>query len=97
MSTTRCDCVDRMDAQLAPHGVRVARAFQFSEDMSRMVDVLVVGTEPFVVDGKRRRSKGPIVAASHCPFCGAKWVFADEPRKRPSRTRPNAAEGDAHV
>lgn len=65
-----CECVKKIDAQLASKNVRIGMAMSTSPDMSRLTSRLLVGIEKI---DKKSRKPVPFVVATFCPFCGLKW------------------------
>lgn len=63
-----CDCMSDLNNRLAEHGVKIAPAINFFT--GNAVPVIVTEKLP----GKR--GKGPVLVASHCPFCGTPYPKA---------------------
>ena len=64
-----CNCIKQVNEQLASANGRLAVGFGITKDLG-VIARLLVGVEK--VD-KAKRAKPPVVSASHCPFCGAKF------------------------
>ena len=65
---TRCKCIEQLNEVLASQNARIATAFQVTESLDVRMKILVA-TER--IDQNTRKAL-PVVAASHCPFCGVK-------------------------
>lgn len=66
-----CDCIETVNAKLAPdHTLNCTMAFRTGEISRPMIDLI---RHP---EWKRetRRGKPGFMVASHCPFCGEKYV-----------------------
>lgn len=74
-----CDCVKRVNAQLAPKNSMLAMGLGITAD-NRMIGRLLIQTEK--LDRNKRGAKSPAVVASYCPFCGGE-VKDDEPAVNP--------------
>lgn len=57
-----CDCIDRVNIELAPHGAELLTS------MFRM-------PRAFIALHKLQKTRGklPLLQASYCPFCGAQY------------------------
>lgn len=64
-----CECVEKMNAALAPKNGKLAIAISISPDLSTMTSRLMVATEKI---DKAKRKPAPTALASYCPFCGEK-------------------------
>jgi hypothetical protein len=65
-----CECVKKVDEQLAPKNARIGMAMGISPDMNQLTSRLLVATEKI---DKKSRKPVPFVVATFCPFCGVKW------------------------
>jgi len=63
-----CDCLSKIDANLAEHNGRLAVALTLSKDLKIIGARLLIATEKI---DKAKRKRLPAVMASFCPFCGA--------------------------
>lgn len=63
-----CDCIKKMDAELAKHNGKLATGFQITADMGVKLRY-TMATEKI---DKTKRKPVPSVMCSHCPFCGEK-------------------------
>lgn len=79
MSEGSCNCIQRVNEQIADRNIKIATSFQYAESVSeegkrsaRLMQRVIVATEK--LDSNKRSNKKPmIVVASYCPFCGIKW------------------------
>ena len=62
-----CDCLKRVNEQLAPYNGKVATGFIITDELGVEMRVLIA-TEK--VDKAKRKPLPPLTAA-FCPFCGA--------------------------
>jgi hypothetical protein len=58
------DCIEKMNALLAPYNTQLLPVFQFSEDMPQRI---VIATDK--LDAKKR-GKPMLLYAKYCPMCG---------------------------
>jgi len=64
-----CECLEKVDAQLAQYNTRVGTALSLSEDMSQMWVDIVISSEKVE---KKKRGRARTIVAAYCPFCGVK-------------------------
>lgn len=64
---TSCDCVSKVNAQLAPKGGMLSMALGITGDMNVIGRLLLVTEKTGT-----KRAKLPRVTATFCPFCGVK-------------------------
>lgn len=63
MTTTKCDCITRVNADLRAHNGKITLP-------------LIGRQQPFVQTNKldeKKRGKVPLLFATFCPFCGSKY------------------------
>jgi hypothetical protein len=63
-----CECMQKIDAELAKHNGKLATGFQITPDMN-VKRRFTVATEKI---DKSKSAPVPSVMCSHCPFCGEK-------------------------
>lgn len=84
-----CDCIDRVNANLAQFNTIITVPMWTSTGM----------LTPFVETSKLdtgKRGKPRSVFASHCPFCGEKYVSQQE-RTSEEKSEHVEAEGPTHA
>lgn len=63
-----CECVTKINADLAPKSACIATALSISNDLSTMKSLVLIRLER--IPGTRSRL--PEIACTYCPFCGKK-------------------------
>jgi hypothetical protein len=61
-----CNCVDKIDVQLAAKNTRIKHIFVINKDVG-----MAIGVETEKVD-RSKRGKPVTMLAAFCPFCGRK-------------------------
>jgi hypothetical protein len=67
-----CDCITRIDEQLAPQNFALDVSFLLGDNLSLMSTALCVGTHWKDSSKKVRGKKPPTIVVTFCPFCGKK-------------------------
>ncbi len=67
-----CDCITRIDEQLAPQNYALDLTFVLGEDLSLSRSSLSVSTHWKDLSKKVRGKKPPTILVTFCPFCGKK-------------------------
>jgi hypothetical protein len=69
-----CDCITRIDKQLAPQNFALDVSFLLGDNLSSsaMSTTLSVGTHWKDSSKKIRGKKPPTIVVTFCPFCGQK-------------------------
>lgn len=65
-----CDCISRVDEQLAAQNFALDTSFVLGENLSLTGVVLSVGTHWKDPAKKVRGKRPPTIAVTFCPFCG---------------------------
>ena len=67
-----CRCIEQANIQLAEEDLRLVTFTPMSGDLSMLAQRAALQTERI----SRSRKARPTLAATHCPFCGAKYEEA---------------------
>lgn len=67
-----CDCIKRIDDQLAAQNFALDVSFLLGKDLSLSSTTLSVGTHWKDSSKKVRGKKPPTIVVTFCPFCGKK-------------------------
>jgi hypothetical protein len=67
-----CDCISRIDDQLAEQNFALDVSFLLSKDLSLSASTLSVGTHWKDSSKKVRGKNPPKIPVTFCPFCGVK-------------------------
>jgi hypothetical protein len=65
-----CDCIKRIDDQLAAQNFALDVSFLLGKDLSLSATTLSVGTHWKDLSKKVRGKKPPTIVVTFCPFCG---------------------------
>jgi hypothetical protein len=65
-----CDCITRIDEQLAKQNFALDTSFLFGKNLSLTAVTLSVGTHWKDSSKKIRGKKPPTIVVTFCPFCG---------------------------
>jgi hypothetical protein len=76
-----CDCVKRINDQLAEQNFALDTSFLLSEKLSSMTMTLSVGTHWKDSTKKVRGKKPPTIVVTFCPFCGKKANNEEDPKR----------------
>ena len=63
-----CDCLKKVNKELAAYNVKVATGFLMTKEMGLRMRVLIAAEK---LD-KTKRKPSPQITAAFCPFCGTK-------------------------
>lgn len=64
-----CGCLEHIDEELKTQNGRIARGFTINRELS----IMDLSPPMITVEKIGRGKKPPIVLATFCPFCGAKY------------------------